>query len=268
MRLIWGMVLTVLATAGYASDLLREQRIVNEIIDGIVVGEPVWLQAGKLRFLAIHAEAERADVRGGAIILHGRDANPTWVDVVQPLRVGLPAAGWETLSLQLPVAAADALGAASADLIPEAFPRIAAAIDFFRQRGIVNLVLIGHSLGARMAVEYVAAEKPPEVRALVAIGLSAGRDRDRGTLAALQQIRRPLLDIYGSRDIAGVLSSAPLRAAASRRAGNSAYRQLEMAGADHFFRGLDDTLISRVRSWMARVAPEEALPVKREDPSE
>jgi len=249
------MFLATLATGGYASDLLREQRIVDEIIDGIVVGEPVWLQAGELKFLAIHAEAERADVRGGAIILHGRDANPTWVDVVQPLRSGLPAAGWETLSLQMPVAAADAPGSVSVSLIPEAFPRIAAAVDYFRQRGIVNLVLIGHSLGARMAVEYVAAEKPPEVQALVAVGLSAGRDRNRGTLAALQNIRRPLLDIYGSRDITGVLSSASLRAAASRRAGNGGYRQVEVAGADHFFRGLDDTLVSRVRAWMARVAP-------------
>lgn len=252
MRVLWITLLSVVTWAAPASDLVRELRIVDEIRDGIVVGEPVWLQAGPLRFLAIHAESELDEVRGGAIILHGRNANPTWVDVVQPLRAGLPGSGWETLALQLPVTAADAATGAATDLIPESFPRIAAAVEFFRRRGITDLVLIGHSLGARMAVEYLAAGGAPEIRALVAVGLPAGRARDRGTLAALEKIRLPLLDIYGSRDAASVLNSASRRAAAARRGGNGGYRQLRVAGADHFFRGLDETLLARVRAWMAR----------------
>ncbi|HEB97290.1 MAG TPA: DUF3530 family protein [Sedimenticola thiotaurini] len=253
----WFQILFLLlgASVVQASDLAREQRIVAEIEEAVVVGEPLRLQAGGLEFFAIHAEAERPDVRGGVIILHGYNANPTWADVVQPLRSELPAAGWETLALQLPVTAADAPRGAAARLIPESFPRIDAAVTFFRDRGIVNLVLVGHSLGARMALEYLAARKPREIRALVAVGLPAGRDRQRGTLAALANLRLPVLDIYGSRDLDAVRGTAPLRAAAARRAGNGDYRQVEVAGADHFFRGLDETLVARVRSWIARMAP-------------
>ncbi len=251
----WFVLLLVFAGVVAASDLVREQRIVAEIEDAVVVGDPVWLQVGPQRVFAIHAESELDDVRGGAIILHGYNANPTWADVVQPLRTELPAAGWETLAVQMPVTAADAPRGSAAALVPESFPRIAAAIRFFRDRGIANLALIGHSLGARMAVAYVAAEKPQEIRAVVAVGLPAGRNREDPALKDLAGLRLPLLDIYGSRDLAAVTEGAPRRAAAARRAGNREYRQMDVAGADHLFRGLDETLVARVRAWMARVAP-------------
>jgi pimeloyl-ACP methyl ester carboxylesterase len=252
-RLLFVGLLWLLAGWSLASDRVREQRIANEIEDAIVVGDPMWLKAGDTEFLAIHTPAEKGPVRGGVIILHGRGAHPNWVDVVQPLRSILPAHRWETLSLQMPVTAVDAPGGAWAGLIPEATPRIMAGIEFFRQRGINNLILIGHSLGARMAVEFEAAAAPPEIEALVAVGLPADRkERDGGTLGGLRRIRVPVLDIYGSRDIPRVRDTARLRAIAARAGGNSAYTQVEIAGADHFFLGLDAMLVARVQGWIAR----------------
>lgn len=238
-----------------AADLIREQRIAEQIEEGIVVGEPLYLHAEGVEFLAIHTEANRSPVRGGAIILHGRGANPDWIEVIQPLRSSLPDAGWETLSLQLPVAATDAPDGAYSDLIPEAFPRIQAGVEFFQQRDIRNLVLVGHSLGARMGAQYLAASTPQEIKAFVAVGLSVHNPQsDDATLAAVQKIEIPMFDIYGSRDIDPVLHTADRRAAAARRGGNSEYRQLEVPGADHFFTGMQDTLTVRVRAWLARMA--------------
>jgi len=239
-----------------ASDLLREQRIADEISEMILLGEPIQLAAGELEFLAIHAEAETDNLQGGAIILHGMDAHPDWNDVVQPLRSQLPEFGWETHSLQLPVAAGDAPEGVYGLLVPEAFPRIDAGVEFFKQRGIVNIALIGHSLGARMGVEYLAAGTPKEIRAFVGVGLPAARNSPAGgTLAALEKITIPLLDIYGDRDIGPVLDSVRARAMATRKGGNSGYRQIEVPGADHFFNGLADTLVARVRAWLKKVAP-------------
>jgi len=87
--------------------------------------------------------------------------------------------------------------------------------------------------------------------------LSARKEQtDGGTLGALQRIMIPVLDIYGSRDLDDVVDSAPLRAAAARKARNPDYRQTEIAGANHFFQGLEDTLVSRVNAWISRFQEE------------
>ncbi|MCB1761106.1 MAG: alpha/beta fold hydrolase [Gammaproteobacteria bacterium] len=250
--------LLILSFAGKstASDLLREQRIADEIEEAILVGYPLRLTAEGIEFLAIHTEATTPQVHGAAVLLHGHGANPDWTDVIQPLRSTLPDRGWETLSIQLPVASADAADGSGAALIPESFPRIGAAIDFLLKRGVKSVVVVGHSLGARMGVEYSAAgDLPTEVRGLVAIGLSADRQqRDSGTLLALSNMRLPLLDIYGSRDAETVLNSVGARLTASQRGGNAGYRQLEVNGANHFFSGMDEELVARVNAWMRKVA--------------
>jgi pimeloyl-ACP methyl ester carboxylesterase len=247
----------------WASDLAREGRIAAEIQDALLVGEPLTLQAQGVEFFAIQAAEETDYIQGAAIILHGRGAHPDWVDVINPLRSRLPEYGWKTLSIQLPIAAADASDWVYRELIPEAFPRITAALEHLKRQGVTNIVLIGHSLGARMGVEYLAQGAPAELRAFVAIGLSADNSiadsgiPDSGTLGALKKLRLPLLDIYGSRDIDPVLNSVAARSAASRQAENGAYRQTRIDGADHFFNGLNDTLVAEVRAWLGRVAPGE-----------
>ncbi|WP_260294336.1 alpha/beta hydrolase family protein [Sedimenticola hydrogenitrophicus] len=242
----------------WASDLAREGRIAAEIQDALLVGEPLTLQAQGVEFFAIQAAEETDYIQGAAIILHGRGAHPDWVDVINPLRSRLPEYGWKTLSIQLPIAASDASGWVYRELIPEAFPRITAAVEHLKRQGVTNIVLIGHSLGARMGVEYLAQGAPAELRAFVAIGLSADNTTpDSGTLGALKKLRLPLLDIYGSRDIDAVLNSVAARSAASRQAKNGAYRQNRIDGADHFFNGLNDTLVAEVRAWLGRVAPGE-----------
>ncbi len=252
---VW--LLLLFCSVAPASDLARERRIAEQIEDAILVGEPVQLRAGDLSFLAIHAPANTDSTRGAVILLHGMGANPDWTDVIQPLRSELPDRGWETLSLQMPVASSDAPPKEYLALIPEAGPRIGAAVGFLKQGGVSDMVLIGHSLGARMGAEYLAQGAAPEIRAFVAIGISARKDRpNSGTLGALQGIGIPVLDIYGSRDLDSVLQSAAARTAAARKANNSDYRQTEIAGADHFFHGLEDTLMAQVHAWISRFQKE------------
>ncbi|MCW8905056.1 alpha/beta fold hydrolase [Sedimenticola sp.] len=240
----------------WASDLAREGRIAAEIREALLVGEPLTLQADDRDFLAIYAQQDTDYSQGAVIILHGRGAHPDWMDVVHPLRTRLPEYGWKTLSIQLPIAASDASGWVYQELIPEAVPRIAAAVAYLKQQGVTNIVLIGHSLGARMGVEYLAQGAPEELRAFVAIGLPADtRVPDGGTLGGLKKLDLPLLDIYGSRDIDSVLQSASARSAAARQANNQSYRQNRIEGADHFFNGLSGTLVAEVRAWLGRMAP-------------
>jgi pimeloyl-ACP methyl ester carboxylesterase len=156
----------------------------------------------------------------------------------------------------MPVAGPDADNWIYEQLIPEAPPRIAAAVAFLKERQIENIVLVGHSLGARMGVQFLAAGTPDEVTAFVAIGMMlepAGSESKTGE--ALASIKIPVLDIYGSRDLDSVRNSVRQRASAARKAENSNYRQVSIAGADHFFNGLEGTLVSRVGAWITRAAP-------------
>lgn len=258
--------LMLLAGVVAASDLLREQRNAYEIRKDLVGGKAIDLKAGELDFLAIHGESSSKDVRGAAILLHGMGSNQAWAAVVQPLRMGLTEHGWETLALQLPLAPMGVASTAYEPLIPEAAPRISAAIEFLKQRNINKIVIIGHSLGARMGLESLAADMPKEVIAFVAVGAPTQVDApDVGTLGALKRIKLPLLDIYGSRDLPSVVTGAKARKLAARQAQNEKYQQVVITGANHFFQGMEDGLMVRVRSWISRQAAEAVLVKSEED---
>ncbi len=253
----------LLATSGMASDLLREQQIAQEISENLVVGKPITLKAGEQDFLAIHGESASKQIKGAAILLHGRGANPAWSVVVHPLRMGLADHGWETLSLQMPLAPLGAANWAYEALIPDAAPRILAAIEFLKQRKIEKIVIIGHSLGSRMGLEAIAAGVPEEVVAFVAVGTPTDKeDSDTGVFGALKKIKLPVLDIYGSRDLPSVLAGSKARKMAALQAENSGYRQAEVIGADHFFRGMEESLLARIRSWIGGQAARSALVVE------
>jgi len=265
----WGWLvlsLFLISAPTAASDLVQEQRSAIEINEGLVVGKAISLKAGDQEFLAIHGESVAGEPKGAVILLHGMGGNPAWTAVVQPLRLGLPGRGWEVLALQMPVAPVGATIWAYDALISEAAPRITAAIEFLKQRKIKKIVIVGHSMGARMGLEAIAPGVAKEVVTFVAVGTPTNRgDAEAGVLGALKKIKLPILDIYGSRDITSVLKGAKARLGAAREGENSGYRQLEVPGADHFFTGLEDGLLSRVHAWISRQVAE-SKDVAEEDP--
>ena len=90
-----------------------------------------------------------------------------------------------------------------------------------------------------------------KIQGFIAIGLSVTAEPDEMNSAlALAKIRIPVLDLYGSRDLETVLSSAKTRRKAARKAANENYQQLEIEGADHFFVGVEDALTRRVYGWL------------------
>lgn len=238
-----------------ASDVARERRWSDQVIDGLVVGEATWLQTNGQEFLAIYTEST-AETQGGVILLHGIGVHPDWPDVIHPLRLGLPDHGWSTLSLQMPIADRNATFDEYIPLLEEAGPRIEAGIKFLEQQGVFNIVLLGHSLGAMMGLKYLAQEKRPKVSAFAAVGLNVSRQGlEPDILGWLRTTDKPMLDLYGARDLDGVRNTAELRARAAQQAENRDYLQVEIPVADHFFRGADAALVKRVRGWLKTTAP-------------
>lgn len=247
--------MSVLTAVAVAADLEREKRLATQLTNSQLVGEGVTLKAGSDEIFAIHSEVEHGDLRGAAILLHGLGGYPDTPKVIGPLRRYLPQHGWESISVQMPLAAAGSGGSEYEKLIPEATARISAAVEYLRQRKIEKIVLIGHSLGGRMAAHYLAAEKPPkEMIAWVAIGVMLEPEGSESkTSEALSKIKLPTLDIYGSQDLEAVRASAKQRKAAARKAENSSYRQTVVTGANHSFAGLEGALNSQVGAWMAKI---------------
>lgn len=249
------------AAAARASDAAKERRWADQIVDGLVVGDAEWLKAGGREFLAIYAEQTGREAKGAVILLHGIGVHPDWPDVIHPLRVELPEHGWSTLSLQMPVLPNDAGIKDYPPLFDEVPARIDAGVAFLRARGIRNIVLVGHSLGALMGAYYLSRGGAPAIRAFVAIGIGGyGKDPRTDTPALLEKIRIPVLDLFGGRDLEHVRRTAKARTAAARRADNRGYRQVVVEGADHFFRGLEDDLVKRVWGWLERSAPGTEIP--------
>lgn len=239
------------SSSGYASDLEKEKRWSEQVVDALVVGDAVQLEANGSPFLGIFTEANETTGKRAVILLHGMGVHPDWPEIINPLRSELPEHGWSSLSIQMPILANDAALADYAPLFGEVGPRVEAAVAFLREQGNRTIVLIGHSLGASMAATYLAAHPQHGLAGLVAIGMGVIELDDKMNSAlALEKIGIPVLDISGSRDLDGVLNSAKTRATAARKGGNADYRQTQVEGADHFFVGVDDDLTRRVYGWL------------------
>lgn len=249
-RYLLDTILLLMALPAMASDLQREQRWADQTVDAILVGTPEWLSAGDHRFLALWTEAAN-EQQGAVILLHGVGVHPDWPDVINPLREQLPEYGWATLSLQMPVLDADSQITDYFPVFDEVPPRIDAGIRFLQERGVDHIVILGHSLGSQMAAFWASRASVPQLRGFVSVGMSGARRSGHGdTLGYLETITLPTLDLYGEQDLPTVKTTAAARAAAARKAGNHAYRQVEVKGADHMFRGSQAALVQEVATWL------------------
>lgn len=235
----------------HASDLAKEKRWADQVVDAIIDGEEVWLNDGSNDFLGIYTEAEE-DKGRAVIVMHGTGIHPDWQQVVQPLRVGLTEHNWNTLSIQMPVLANEAEYPEYAPLYDEVAPRIDAAIKYLKENGSKDIVLIGHSQGSAMGAYYLSISKQ-DVKGFVAIGMAVfAGDPRMDSIRSLESIKIPVFDLYGNEDLEEILASVKGRAAAAKKAGNNNYTQTMITG-NHFFDGQEDELVETVATWLEKL---------------
>lgn len=223
------------------ADYAREQRWADEITPAILVGDPVQLAIpGGRKFLGIYAPNSKA--QAGVVVVHGLGVHPDW-GLINPLRSQLSEQGYATLSVQMPVLAADARGDRYPPLFPEAAARIAAAVRFLHDKGHKKVAIVSHSYGSRMTNVLLNQPDAPAITAWVSIGIT-------GEYTGAETFRAPVLDLYGEKDFPEVLELAAKRAAAIQKVRGSA--QVRVAGTDHFFNGMDDELVRNVKLFLDR----------------
>jgi len=253
--------LLLFSPAILASNTAEEARILAEIRDQLKQGEIVELQASGQQFIGIYQKSALPVTLGGVLILHGLNQNPDSPAVIRPLRNRLTKSGWNTLSIQMPVPSMDSSGnlfpeleAVYPALATEAAARITAAANYFEEREISNLAVVAHGLGANMAISYLSGNAAKKFQALVTISMNHNQP---GNFAeSLSQLKLPVIDIYGSRDIKAIVTGAATRKEAiTVEAENSYFRQSMIEGADHYYSGLEPELLSTVRAWLKKTSP-------------
>ena len=241
MRTFLTVVALLVSAACFAqADYAREKRWADEITPGLVVGDAVYLaQKSGHKFLAIYTQA--AQPRAAVIMVHGLGRHPDW-ELIGALRSGLPDQGYATLSVQMPVLAADAKADAYPPLFPEAAERLHAAVAFLKAKGHRKIAIASHSLGSRMSNLFLVSTPDHGVAAWVSIGIVPSEFAEPGKL------RLPVLDIYGERDFPEVLRQTEARANVLKTLRGSA--QIEVADADHYFTGRESELTRQVKQFL------------------
>jgi alpha/beta superfamily hydrolase len=236
------LLVLIAALPAAAQDYAREKRWADEVVPGLVVGDAVWLETGAgHRFLAIHAPAQNA--KGAVVIVHGIGVHPDH-GVIGVLRTRLTDLGWTTLSIQMPVQAADARSEAYYPAVfPEAVERIGKAAAWLVARGETRIALVSHSMGSWMANEYFDKSEKSPFAAWVCLGLTGGYSLSTWFSP------RPILDIYGERDLEASLDAAWRRRLTLASAPEGS-RQAMIAGADHFYAGREDELARTIDAWL------------------
>lgn len=237
-----------------ASDLAREERLMNQSIDAIFDGDPVMLESEGHEFFSVWTESQAEVTRGSVLILHGRGLHPDWENVIRPLRVGLTEDGWNTLAIQMPVLESGAKYYDYEPVFSEAHPRIEAALGFIREQAEGPIVLVAHSCGAHMAMDWVrsgGSGGSGEFDAYVGIGMGATDYRQSMRQPfPLDRLSVPVLDVYGSADYPAVLRMAPERLELIRAAGHPRSAQQVIEGANHYMHERNDRLVDVVAGWL------------------
>lgn len=249
MRILLLLCLCFMTTV-QASDVAKEKRWADQVVDALLDGDAVYLKADKHEFLSIYTEAEEASKKG-MIVVHGTGIHPDWDQVVQPIRVEMASLGWNTLSIQMPILANEAEYAEYVPLYPEVPPRLKAAEEYLKKQGIEEVVIVGHSQGATMSSYYLS-RNPSSAKGFVAIGMGATqKDSQLNSAESLKKINIPVLDLYGTQDLPGVLSTVDSRKKGA--AHNAAYSQQVVEGASHFFDDKNDELIEAIDGWLKKL---------------
>ena len=228
--------------SAHAQDYAREQRWMNEVKAGLVVGEPVMIKSGlsSHEFLGLYTEVPNPVAT--VVIVHGVGVHPDH-GIIGVLRTKLADLGYNTLAIQMPVLAADAQPEAYTHLFPDAADRITRAAAWLRAKGQNNLVLVSHSMGTRMANFYFGdREADTPFHAWVALGMSTTYAPVTGTY------RFPMLDVYGSNDLPAVRATADERRRQLDPTKGS--RQVEVEKADHFYAGQEAALVMVVDQFL------------------
>ena len=239
-------------TNALAMDIEREKRIEEQTLEALFTGEPFYLSIGESEFLTLETE-NTGDRKGAVILLHGRGLGADSETVVGPLREALADDGWHTLSLQMPVLEKGAKYYDYVEIFDAAHPRIEASISHLQGKGISPIVLLAHSCGVHMSMDWIRHNEFSAINAYVGLGMGAtDYKQPMREPFPFEKMNIPILDVYGSEDYPAVVTKADQRLQAFQNS-HDLSAQVTVEQADHEFTDQNDSLIETVTQWLDKL---------------
>ncbi len=227
-------------------DLEQEKYWKNLLSKNIKTGEVIDLKAEQQTFFAIYNKQSLLKEKGSVILLHDKAGHPDWKDVIRPLRTRLTKYGWNTLSIQMPLKKKALKKTEELQAFYQrGYPRLDNTIRYLKDKQAPAIFLIAYGSNSLVVLNYFKNNPKRDIKGLVLISSPT-----EGSISQLEEIKLPILDIYGSRDFDSVKLTAYQRQSAAKRSGNKYYLQQQINFADHFFNTESDRLVKRVHSWM------------------
>jgi len=227
------------ASAAVVPDDARESRWAAEVVPQLVVGDAVWLRTRhRERVLALYARPADA-ARGAVIVVHGLGVHPDW-SLVGDIRGGLVDRGFATLSVQMPVLAADARRDDYIALFPDAGERLTSAVAWLHAKGYARVAIVSHSMGSAMVDAWLA-RGSASVDAWVPVGM---------LVPFAVAPRQPVLDVVAERDLPDALSASKMRKPQLPR--DACSGALVVGGTDHYFGDAAPRLAEAIAPFIAR----------------
>jgi pimeloyl-ACP methyl ester carboxylesterase len=162
--------------------------------------------------------------------------------------------GWHTLSVQMPVLGKEAKYYDYVPIFPYSHERIDAAINFYKAKGIDNIVLIAHGCGAHMSMSYLDKYGDSKIKGYIGIGVGATDYKQKIVNGfPFHKMSVPILDVYADNDFTGVRKLADYRAHLIQVAGNKKSAQMIIANAQHYYNKNDgsvERLVTKVANWL------------------
>ncbi len=236
-----------------AADREKENRIATQSLQTLFVGEPIWLKHNKVEesgeFLGLLTTSSVAQF--SIIMVHGTGQGPDTSYLIGPLREILSEKKCNTLSIQMPVLSDKAVYKDYLREFPAARNRIEAAITYLLStQPNIPIIIVAHSMGSSMMMDWASQSGAANVHALVAIGLGAINEEHLLSMTfSPDKINVPVLDLFGEEDYEAVLWSAPIRRK-NITSTNKKSKQMTVMKADHFFNNMEEDTADIIWSWL------------------
>ena len=243
-----------------SKEMSREQQIAEKLAQTADADEIISLKASGGRFIGLYKRAKSSEINTGevhgvVILVHGMGAHPDWPDVISPLRMQLTEYGWSTLSIQMPILSPEEPIAEYGKTLRIANSRIQAAVDYLHEWEIEPIILLGYSFGAAQAANYLATNKPEDIKAFISVSMLAQKFIKPGldVYKFIGEIAIPILDIYGEEDLEDVRRGIDDRRLAANKNGNSGFQQIELQSSGHHYLGFEDALVEQIQIWLQNI---------------
>lgn len=221
------------------ADVARETRWAEQVVPQLVVGDAVWLATPQHpRVLALYTEPPKT-TREAVVVVHGMGVNPDW-NLIGVLRTALADRGFATLSVQMPVLAADARRDDYIALFPDAGERLTSAVAWLHAKGYARVAIVSHSMGSAMVDAWLA-RGSASVDAWVPVGM---------LVPFAVAPRQPVLDVVAERDLPDALSASKMRKPQLPR--DACSGALVVGGTDHYFGDAAPRLAEAIAPFIAR----------------